>query len=47
VAPPAPVEPAEPDDYITSPFLGTLFLMPQPGAPPFVKVGDEVSATRT
>ncbi len=29
---------------ITSPIVGTFYEAPSPGAPPFVKVGDEVSA---
>jgi acetyl-CoA carboxylase biotin carboxyl carrier protein len=28
---------------VTSPMVGTVFLSPQPGAPPFVKVGDSVT----
>ena len=28
---------------VTSPMVGTVFLSPQPGAPPFVKIGDSVS----
>jgi acetyl-CoA carboxylase biotin carboxyl carrier protein len=28
---------------VTSPMVGTVYLAPQPGAPPFVKVGDEVT----
>ena len=28
---------------VTSPMVGTVFLSPQPGAPPFVKIGDSVT----
>jgi acetyl-CoA carboxylase biotin carboxyl carrier protein len=28
---------------VTSPMVGTVYLSPQPGAPPFVKIGDNVS----
>jgi acetyl-CoA carboxylase biotin carboxyl carrier protein len=28
---------------VTSPMVGTVYLSPQPGAPPFVKVGDAVT----
>jgi acetyl-CoA carboxylase biotin carboxyl carrier protein len=28
---------------VTSPMVGTVFLSPQPGAPPFVKLGDAVT----
>lgn len=28
--------------YITSPMVGTLYLTPAPGDPPFIKVGDSV-----
>jgi acetyl-CoA carboxylase biotin carboxyl carrier protein len=28
---------------VTSPMVGTVYLAPQPGAPPFVKIGDEVT----
>jgi acetyl-CoA carboxylase biotin carboxyl carrier protein len=34
-------------DYITSPFVGTFYTQPRPDAPPFVKVGETVSAGRT
>jgi acetyl-CoA carboxylase biotin carboxyl carrier protein len=27
--------------------VGTVYLQPQPGAPPFVRVGDQVSAGQT
>jgi len=34
-------------DVINSPMVGTVYLQPQPGAPPFVKVGDAVQAGQT
>ena len=55
VAPVAPVAPApanpnggaEPapkrGTLVTSPMVGTVYLAPQPGAPPFVNVGSEVT----
>ncbi|MGA6983944.1 MAG: acetyl-CoA carboxylase biotin carboxyl carrier protein [Candidatus Sulfotelmatobacter sp.] len=42
--PPAPAEPAAQENLhiIKSPIVGTLYEAPSPGAPPFVKIGDEV-----
>ena len=34
-------------DTVNSPMVGTIYLQPQPGADPFVKVGDTVSAGQT
>ena len=34
-------------DVITSPMVGVVYNTPEPGAPPFVKVGDEVTAGQT
>ena len=34
-------------DAVKSPMVGTVYLQPQPDAPPFVKVGDTVSAGQT
>jgi acetyl-CoA carboxylase biotin carboxyl carrier protein len=34
-------------DTINSPMVGTVYLQPQPGADPFVKVGDTVTAGQT
>ena len=34
-------------DAITSPMVGTVYLAPQPGDPPFVQPGDNVSAGDT
>ncbi|WP_043622810.1 acetyl-CoA carboxylase biotin carboxyl carrier protein [Nonomuraea candida] len=48
-APAAPVE--EADDpalhSVTAPVVGTFYVAPEPGAPPFVQVGDRVSAGQT
>jgi acetyl-CoA carboxylase biotin carboxyl carrier protein len=34
-------------DAVKSPMVGTVYLQPQPGADPFVKVGDTVTAGQT
>jgi acetyl-CoA carboxylase biotin carboxyl carrier protein len=34
-------------DAVKSPMVGTVYMSPQPGAAPFVKVGDSVSAGQT
>jgi len=36
-----------PDGAVTSPMVGTCYLAPEPGAPPFVKVGDSVKQGQT
>lgn len=46
VAQPAPV-PDETKDAVKSPMVGTVYLAPQPGEPPFVKPGDRVAAGET
>ena len=48
-AAPAVAEPAVPDtnNAIRSPMVGTAYLHPEPGADPFVKVGDTVKAGDT
>lgn len=56
-APPAPASatppPAAPEDpalhagAVTSPMVGTVYLQPEPGAKPFVSVGDKVSEGQT
>jgi len=52
-AAPAPVLPAEaapaaiPANALKSPMVGTAYLTPEPGAAPFVSVGDKVSAGAT
>ena len=44
LAPEARPEPAQrPGTIVTSPMVGTVYLSPQPGAPPFVKLGDAVT----
>lgn len=44
-APAAPVRAK--GDEVKSPMVGTVYLQPQPGADPFVKVGDTVQAGQT
>ena len=34
-------------DAVNSPMVGTIYMAPEPGAPPFVKVGDRVAAGDT
>ncbi len=55
-AAPAPVAGAQPSpeplaadrtDALRSPMVGTAYLLPEPGAEPFVKVGDKVKAGDT
>ena len=45
----AAAEPAAPDtaNAIRSPMVGTAYLHPEPGADPFIKVGDKVKAGQT
>jgi acetyl-CoA carboxylase biotin carboxyl carrier protein len=48
--PPAPATGEEPPDGVVavrSPTLGTFFVAPKPGAPPFVQPGDRVGADDT
>lgn len=45
-APEAAAVPAR-GDAVNSPMVGTVYLQPQPGAEPFVKVGDTVQAGQT
>ncbi len=40
-------DPALHPGAVTSPMVGTVYLQPEPGAPPFVKVGDKVSEGQT
>jgi acetyl-CoA carboxylase biotin carboxyl carrier protein len=52
VAPPGPPDaPAHAaranDNAVKSPMVGTVYLQSQPGAPPFVRVGDRVSQGQT
>jgi len=46
---PAPAEPAAPDmaSAVRSPMVGTAYLFAEPGADPFIKVGDKVKAGDT
>jgi acetyl-CoA carboxylase biotin carboxyl carrier protein len=41
-APAAPAEPEENLHIVRSPIVGTFYEAPSPGAPPFVKAGDQV-----
>ncbi len=43
----APAERVHAGDVVNSPMVGTVYLQPQPGAPPFAKVGDKVTAGQT
>ena len=44
----APAEAApQRSDAVKSPMVGTVFLQPQPGADPFIKVGDKVKEGQT
>ena len=36
-----------PGELIKSPMVGTVYMQPQPGASPFIKVGDTVAAGQT
>jgi acetyl-CoA carboxylase biotin carboxyl carrier protein len=45
-APEAPA-PRRNGETISSPMVGTVYLQPQPGSPPFIKVGDTVQAGQT
>ena len=42
----APSEPAR-GDVVKSPMVGTVYLQPEPGAPPFVRVGERVEEGQT
>jgi acetyl-CoA carboxylase biotin carboxyl carrier protein len=43
--------PADPDappaNAVTSPMVGTVYVSPEPGSPPFVRVGDQVKDGQT
>ena len=41
--PPAPEPAVREGTIVTSPMVGTVYLSPQPGAPPFVNLGDAVT----
>lgn len=44
---PLPEDPAQHPGAVTSPMVGTVYLAPEPGASPFVKVGDQVKEGQT
>ena len=46
-APPVPEDPAQHAGAVTSPMVGTVYLQPEPGAKPFVSVGEKVSEGQT
>lgn len=48
-APTEPVaeKPAQSGSTVTSPMVGTAYLSPEPGAPVFIQVGDQVSEGQT
>jgi acetyl-CoA carboxylase biotin carboxyl carrier protein len=46
-SPAAPAADEVPASAVKSPMVGTCFLSPQPGSPPFVAVGDSVKAGDT
>ncbi|RAK50912.1 acetyl-CoA carboxylase biotin carboxyl carrier protein [Phenylobacterium deserti] len=43
----APAAPQTRGDAVKSPMVGTVYLQPNPGSDPFVKVGDTVTAGQT
>ena len=43
----APAATSAPDNAVTSPMVGTVYLSAEPGAKPFVSVGDKVKAGDT
>ena len=46
-APAAPTPAAAHPGAVPSPMVGTAYLSPEPGAPPFIRVGDTVNAGQT
>jgi acetyl-CoA carboxylase biotin carboxyl carrier protein len=46
-AAPRAAEPEYAGDLVKSPMVGTIYLQPEPGAAPFVRVGDMVSEGQT
>ncbi len=46
-AAPAPTSPADHPGAVPSPMVGTAYLAAEPGATPFIKVGDSVNAGQT
>ena len=47
LAAPAPASPADHPGAVPSPMVGTAYLAAEPGAAPFIKVGDTVNAGQT
>ena len=45
--PPMPEDPAQHPGAVTSPMVGTAYLLPEPGAAPFVAIGDAVQEGQT
>ena len=46
-AEPPPVRPEHHPGVVTAPMVGTVFLQPEPGAPPFVEIGQQVGDGET
>ena len=46
-AQPATAEPSSHPGAVKAPMVGVAYLTPEPGAPPFIKVGDQVSEGQT
>lgn len=46
-APAASLDPGKHPGMVPSPMVGTAYLSPEPGAAPFIKVGDAVTAGQT
>ncbi len=46
-SPPAATETAPPAGAVKSPMVGTVYLAPEPGMPPFVDIGTQVSEGQT
>jgi acetyl-CoA carboxylase biotin carboxyl carrier protein len=46
-ASPAPADPSLHPGVVTSPMVGTAYVGPEPGAPPFVDIGSKVIAGET
>ncbi len=45
--PPEPASEVSGRGVVTAPMVGTVYLAPEPGAPPFVRVGDHVEEGQT
>jgi acetyl-CoA carboxylase biotin carboxyl carrier protein len=43
----APAAPQHEGDLVTSPMVGTVYLQPEPGASPFIRLGDTVTEGQT